>query len=290
LQGPDKGRRFELPDEPVLIGRESRQLPITDNTVSRRHAELLPDGGNWVLKDMGSSNGSYVNGTRVNNRYSLKLGDQIRVGRTLMVFGAQPGVTRTSGGNVALTGVEAGMDSSIMHTLSSNDDSMVLAVPEPAAVAMTNLKILYQLGAALGSSFGIEQVMEVVMDLVFEHVKADRGIIFLFNDKNELVPKVVRTREDTDRNNGKAPRHPPKQPAEDEKIPVTSENDPPPQPEKIHASRTIINHVLSSGEGVLSSNAMADRRFSAGKSVHSLGIRSALCVPIKAAKLSGKKI
>jgi two-component system, NtrC family, sensor kinase len=290
LQGPDKGRRFELPDEPVLIGRESRQLPISDNTVSRRHAELVPDDGNWILKDMGSSNGSYVNGTRVNNRYSLKLGDQIRVGRTLMVFGAQPGVSRTSGGNVALSGVEAGMDSSIMHTVSSADDSMVLAVPEPAAVAMTNLKILYQLGAALGSSFGIDQVMEVVMDLVFEHVKADRGIIFLLSDKGELIPKVVRTREDPDRN-GKGAKGSAKSTRDtsqdDEKIPVASENDQP-QPEKIHASRTIINHVLNSGEGVLSSNAMADRRFSAGKSVHNLGIRSALCVPIKAAKLSGK--
>jgi two-component system, NtrC family, sensor kinase len=280
LQGPDKGRRFELPDAPVLIGRESRQLPITDNTVSRRHAELLPDDGNWILKDMGSSNGSYVNGTRVNNRYSLKLGDQIRVGRTLMVFGAQPGVNRSSGGNVALAGVEVGMDSSIMHTVTSADDSMVLAVPEPAAVAMTNLKILYQLGAALGSSFGIDQVMEVVMDLVFEHVKADRGIIFLVTEKGELIPQVVRTRDDTDRGNGKAN-------PEDDKIAVETESGPKPQ-EKIHASRTIINHVLSSGEGVLSSNAMADRRFSAGKSIHSMGIRSALCVPIKAAKITGK--
>jgi signal transduction histidine kinase len=279
LQGPDKGRRFELPDAPVLIGRDSRQLPITDNTVSRQHAELLPDDGNWILKDMGSSNGSYVNGIRVNNRLPLKLGDQIRVGRTLMVFGAQPGVTRTSGGNVALAGVEAGMDSSIMHTITSADDSMVLAVPEPAAVAMSNLKILYQLGAVLGSRFGVDQVMEVVMDLVFEHVKADRGIVFLIGEKGELIPKVVRTRDNP---------HRPNRPDKDERIPVESEHDPKPQPEKIHASRTIINHVLSSGEGVLSSNAMSDRRFSAGKSVHSLGIRSALCVPIKAAKLSGK--
>ena len=97
LQGPDKGRRFELPDETALIGRESRQLPISDNTVSRRHAELIPAEGTWILRDLGSANGSYVNGTRVENRYILKLGDQIRVGRTLMVFGSQPGMSRSSG-------------------------------------------------------------------------------------------------------------------------------------------------------------------------------------------------
>jgi predicted component of type VI protein secretion system len=200
LQGPDKGRRFELPDKPALVGRESRQLPLSDNTVSRRHAELLPGDEGWTLRDLGSSNGTYINGLRVTNRYTLKLGDQIRVGRTLMVYGSQPGVSRARGGDVSLTGEEEGLDASIMHTVPSNDDSMVLSVPEPAAAAMTNLKVLYQLGAALGSSFDTQQVLEVVMDLVFEHVKADRGIILLVDEKtNEVVPKVVRTREEQEK-------------------------------------------------------------------------------------------
>ncbi|HZL37192.1 MAG TPA: ATP-binding protein [Tepidisphaeraceae bacterium] len=271
LQGPDKGRRFELPDAPALVGRDSRSLPLTDNTVSRRHCELLPENGDWVLRDLGSANGTYVNGARVNNRIPLKVGDQVRAGRTLMVFGAQPGVSRTSGRNVALSGEEAGMDSAIMATVPSSDDSLVLAVPEPAAAAMGNLKIMYQLGAALGSSFNVEQVLEVVMDLIFEHVKADRGIILLTDVKtNELVPHVVRTREDSETKQ------------------VSDTGDSRTGQEKIHASRTIINHVLLTGEGVLSSNAMTDQRFSKGKSVHNLGIRSALCVPIKARKLSDK--
>src|SRR5262249_58721511 len=102
-----------------------------------------------------------------------------------------------SGGNVKLGGEESGMDSAILAAIPSSDDSMVLAVPEPSAAAMSSLKILYQLGAALGSSFKVDQVLEVVMDLVFEHVKADRGIILLIDEKTlELVPKVVRTRDE----------------------------------------------------------------------------------------------
>ncbi len=271
IQGPDKGRRYELPEAPTLLGRDSRQIPLTDNTVSRRHCELHPKDGEWILQDLGSANGTYVNGTRVYQRYELKLGDQIRVGRTLMVFGAQPGIARTAAGNVKLAGEEAGMDSAIMHTLPSNEDSMVLAVPEPAAAAMTNLRLLYQLGATLGSSFEVDHVLEVVMDLVFEHVKADRGIILLVDEKrNELVPKVVRTRE-----NGQG----------DDKSRNANGNG---TGDKIHASRTIINHVVQNGEGVLSSNAMADTRFSKGKSVHDLGIRSAICVPIKARRMDTK--
>jgi signal transduction histidine kinase len=285
LQGPDKGRRFELPDAPALVGRESRQLPLSDNTVSRRHCELVPENGEWVLRDLGSANGTYVNGIRATGMHALKLGDQIRVGRTLMVFGSQPGVSRTSGGNVKLAGEEMGMDSAIMATIDSSDDSMVLAVPEPAAAAMSNLRILYQLGAALGSSFNVDQVLEVVMDLVFEHVKADRGIILLLGEHpDELIPKVVRTRDEDE-----APVTKPGSPGD---TAADSHQAAARKPQlanpRIHASRTIINYVIENGQGVLSSNAMADRRFSKGKSVHSLGIRSALCVPIKARRLDGK--
>lgn len=262
IQGPDKGRRFELPDAPVVLGRDSRQLPITDNTASRRHAELLPAEGQWFLHDLGSSNGTYLNGTRVSNRAPLKLGDQIRIGRSVMVFGAQPGIARSPSGSVTIAGEEAGMDSAIVAAVPSNEDSMVLAVPEPAAVAMTNLKLLYQLNAQLGSSFDVNQVLEVVMDLVFEHVKAERGILLLVDPRTgELSPTIVRTREEE---NG-------------DKKPVN-----------IHASRTILSHVLATSEAVLSTNAMADQRFSKGKSVHDLGIRSAICVPIKSKRLDDK--
>ena len=270
LQGPDKGRRYELPDSPALVGRESRSLPLSDNTVSRRHCELLPRDGIWIVQDLGSSNGTYLNGGRVMSNAPLKVGDQIRVGRTLMVFGAQPGITRTSGGNVRLEGAESGMDSAIMHTVQSSDDSLVLAVPEPAAAAMANLKILYQLAATFGSSFDVDQVCEIIMDLVFEHVKADRGIIMLLDSADELMMKVARTREEHERGN-------------DPSETASSRG-----PDTIHASRTIVTHVLNTGQGVLSSNAMTDKRFSSGKSVHNLGIRSALCVPIKARKLTDK--
>ena len=292
LQGPDKGRRFELPDQPILMGRESRALPLSDQTTSRRHAEMRPEGDDWILRDLGSSNGTYINGQRVEKPIALKMGDQIRVGRSLLVVGIQPGMTRTTPGQVTLMGAEAGMDSSIINTLPSNEDSMVLAVPEPAAMAMSNLKVLYRLSAALGSSFKTTQVLEVVMDLVFEHVKADRGILMLINRDGEIEPKVVRVRDET---TGFKPRTSGSEKKTNDGTLNAVIADPGPrnpepgtrvleEPEKITASRTIIKHVIDSGSGVLSSNAMTDPRFSKGKSVQNMGIRSALCVPIKARK------
>ena len=266
LQGSDKGRRFELPDKAALIGRESRAIPLADQTISRRHAELKPENGrDWVLRDLGSANGTWVNGQRIDRPVTLKMGDQIRVGRSLMTVGIQQ--SRSINKNVRFADADAGMDSSIINTLPSNDDSMILAVPEPAAAAMANLKMLYRLSAALGSSFKTDQVLEVVMDLVFEHVKADRGILMLLDRDGTPEPKVVRVRDEV---------HGEVQAPDAE------------APEHIPASHTIIRHVIGSGSGVLSSNAMSDPRFKSGKSVQNLGIRSALCVPIKARKLENR--
>ena len=60
MQGPDKGRTFYTGDEPVVLGRESEQVPLTDRTVSRHHAEMQPEDGGWVLRDLRSANGTYV--------------------------------------------------------------------------------------------------------------------------------------------------------------------------------------------------------------------------------------
>jgi two-component system, NtrC family, sensor kinase len=273
LQGPDKGRRYELPDVSATLGRESRQIPITDHTVSRRHCQLEPTSGKWILKDLGSSNGTYVNGLKVNGMQELRLGDQIRIGRTLMVFGAQPGMHAAASSQVALAGNDA-MDSSIIHAIPASDDSVVLAVPDPAAAAVANLKLLYQLGASLGSAFDLEHVLEVIMDLIFEHIKADRGIIMLSDDTGQLVPRIARVRDETEHKKKDSPA---------QRAAAAKNGD-----QKIHASQTIIQYVMEKGEGVISSNAMTDQRFSKGKSVHNLGIRSAICAPIRARRLDGK--
>ncbi len=269
LQGPDRGKRFELPDRPALVGRERANVKLDDNTCSRKHAELRPSayGDRWTIRDLGSSNGTWLNGQRVYTQpQELKSGDQVRVGSTLLLFGVAAGVSRESTGSVKLETVESGMDSAIVASLpAANDDSIVLAVPEPAAAAMANLKVLYRLSAALGSQFSTDQVLDVVLDLVFETVRADRAVALLYDENGELEPRVVRRR--------------------DGSVDEPVDSDRPPKVEKIRASRTILNHVVRTGEGVVCSNAMTDRRFKAGSSVQNLGIRSAICCPIKVRRL-----
>ncbi|MFJ1755653.1 FHA domain-containing protein [Kitasatospora sp. NPDC088134] len=77
--------RLRLPEPAVarlLIGRMTgSDLRLGDGTVSRRHAELRFEGGHWVLYDLGSSNGTYVNDRRVAGGTVVRPGDRLRFGR-----------------------------------------------------------------------------------------------------------------------------------------------------------------------------------------------------------------
>ena len=71
----------------VSIGRASDcTIPIKDRYLSRKHAEIIPVGAAWMLKDLGSANGTYLNGSRVERDEPLRTGDRIRLGDTEIVF------------------------------------------------------------------------------------------------------------------------------------------------------------------------------------------------------------
>ncbi|MBC02016.1 MAG: hypothetical protein CMJ34_01755 [Phycisphaerae bacterium] len=87
VEGPDAGTRHPLPDrEPQLIGRSTEAIPLRDDSVSRRHAELTPDDGRWWLRDLDSTNGTLLNGDPVLDRVALSAGDRIQCGDTVLLM------------------------------------------------------------------------------------------------------------------------------------------------------------------------------------------------------------
>jgi len=245
----------------VLIGRGSTQVPLTDPTISRRHAQLQAADAGWLLTDLGSANGTYVNGVRIQKPTRLKHGDQIRVGGTLMVYTGEDSVQQFSGVGIPrdLVTLDAGspaVDSAVVASVPSNEDSIVLAAPE-TAYAVKAWKVMRELADVIGSLLPADQLLVRVMDIMFQEADVDRGVIFVRDEAtDELLPEVVRFR-------GAAQAR-----ASDGKA--------------IMASRTIINHVVESRTGVLCSNVVADKRFQSGKSVQNLGMRSVICAPIVA--------
>ena len=89
IAGPYESTSFDLVDPEIEIGRDSgRDIPLPlDNTVSRTHARIVTEHGTLVICDAGSTNGTYVNGARI-DRHQLTPGDVIQVGSTKFRFDA----------------------------------------------------------------------------------------------------------------------------------------------------------------------------------------------------------
>lgn len=98
--GPNAGARFLLDTERVTAGRHTKaDIFLDDVTVSRKHAEFQQQGGQFVVRDLGSLNGTYVNRTRVDES-ALQVGDEVQIGKFRLTFHPspnRPAGTETSG-------------------------------------------------------------------------------------------------------------------------------------------------------------------------------------------------
>lgn len=257
LQGPDKGQRFRLSDkQSLLIGRASRMTPLTDYSVSRKHAEIRQRGRGWELADLRSANGTYLNEKRLERPTRLKDGDQIRLGGTLFVWdGSEERPIQSGSTTIATGGVDldagGGDEPSIIGSVASSDDSMILATPA-AAEAVRSWRVISALLEAVGAALTPKQLAERVLDVAFDEVPADRGFILLRDEKTgQYETEAVRSPDETS--------------------------------EKMTASRKIVDHVIAKREGVLCSNAMSDERFAGdGDGIKAIGLKSVICAPVMA--------
>ena len=250
---------MKIENDAVMLGRGSEQAPLTDQTVSRRHAELKLENGCWVLRDLNSANGTYINGNRVTEPVRLKHGDQVKLGSTLLMYSSEDSIEQLSGDNIPSDLVTLDADSepvgaSVVVSVPSADDSVVMAAPD-TAYAVKSWKAVRELTDVIGSLLSPEQLLQRVMDIVFEQVTAERGVIFMRDEETkELLPAVVRFRDR--RTRAEAARS------------------------AISMSRNIVDLVVKTREGVLSRNTIKDERFNHGHTVKEIGLRSVICAPI----------
>lgn len=104
LEGVDKGRVYKDLPIPVTIGREEGNgLRLNDERVSRFHAKVQMEDGDIILTDLDSTNGTRVNGTAIQIR-RLRAGDQVSIGRTMLLFGTMEEIAARRATAVPATG------------------------------------------------------------------------------------------------------------------------------------------------------------------------------------------
>jgi adenylate cyclase len=253
--------RFERTLKPHnTLGRHpDNTIQVLDRIVSKEHCHVDDRDGRWVLKDLGSLNGTWVGGERVSER-ELKHGDQIVMGSTTIEFENENELGRPS----SVSGHQAGVPKITLDDGSTDSHirtriGMVAASPNflpEAEVSDTDalrrdyekLRVSLDVMNAIGGEFDVPKLLNKLLDCAFETLKADRGVILAWDQEGELRTQCVRSRiGDT---------------------------------ENVAISKTILAEVVHNKAAVLSSDASVDSRFQGAHSVIMQGIRSTMAVPL----------
>ena len=285
----DQGRisRYPIEKEEVTIGRsEKNDVVLSDSSVSRYHAKISRTKKGYILTDMGSFNGTRVNGKLIQST-RLRHEDQIRIGLIRINFMEIEKPVTSPVDSVVLApdrDLETGRPKIVKSSpedscLADSQDLLISAEPEKdrkdsglfmppkkpgqqtriqealASLERMNkvLFILYEISRQLQSIQDFNELLIKIMDLIFQVIDADYGFVVLTGDKgkDDLAPVVVKYKDDKVKAKG-----------------------------ELKASRTIINRVVRDKVALLTTNAMDDSRLDHAQSVVMQQIRSAMCVPL----------
>jgi transcriptional regulator with GAF, ATPase, and Fis domain len=191
LSGPLRKSEFPVAGF-VSIGRNSSNLiTLEDESVSPSHCRINCDNGRFLLTDMDSDSGTFVNGIPVKQR-ELAPGDQIAIGSSLFLFEVErsPAPARSA---VQLD--EDATGSAQLQKLRKDEllylqpDSLA-ALPQTARLARA-LGTLVKVSTAIGSIRDVESLQWQLLGMIFDVIPAERGAILLVEDTKEEAPSPV---------------------------------------------------------------------------------------------------
>src|SRR3954454_4275151 len=260
---------FELPHgKSLVVGRGgTSDIAIYDPTISRRHAELTVETDGVQVKDLGSSNGTCINGNRV-NAGRLSPNDSVTFGKVLFQLEElTPGARRSGAGLAPAHPVQ---DDTIIRQLmvsgggppgitsrnrSSGFGQLRVAAETAEERQAKKLSLLLDISQKLSGEFDLDKLLRNVVDMMFEVMDVDRVSILLRNEATgELVPSMSRSRLGE---------------LDSQQVP-----------------RSIVEKVIRERVAVVSDNTRTDSRFK-GHSIVTQSVRSAMCSPLMA---SGDRI
>jgi HD-GYP domain-containing protein (c-di-GMP phosphodiesterase class II)/pSer/pThr/pTyr-binding forkhead associated (FHA) protein len=245
LSGPLQGQKHTFRSK-VTIGRRSdNAIRLIDVKVSRTHAMILATEEGFRIKDLKSSNGTFVNGERIDT-FFLKPGDNISIGLTDLRF-SEKEVGHIQGNDpYATIALERRMED-VTHKQTNGRPGVTSAENAPGE----RFQAIMRINRAIGGDFEPKVVLEKVLEEIFLILAPGRGAVMALNEDTDQL-EIVCSR--------------PQAAREDMK--------------DLLISRSILNTVLENSVGILIDDATTDSRFSLSESIALDKIRSALCVPL----------
>lgn len=252
------GQAFPLVGDNIVIGRDDGcGVVIPNNSVSRKHAQLLLRQGQYVLEDLKSRNRTFINNKEVGNPVTLKHDDRIKICDYLFRFqdertagpaplprefgkdGPPPSEEPDTGAEQAVTTVQ--------HTIQRHAAQQFLD-----AQPSERLRALLDISISLSRVLELDALLPQIADTLFGVFRqADRCFILLLDENGRPVPKAVKNRRSSS--------------GED------------------RFSKTIVRKCLESMQSYLSEDASSDANLGAAQSIAEFRIRSVMCVPLAGA-------
>jgi transcriptional regulator with GAF, ATPase, and Fis domain len=238
IAGKLKGAIFAINEETLVIGRETAaNLCIADASVSRRHSKIEKKDEGFVITDLESLNGTFINDVPVKSRI-LEHGDRVRIGDSQFLFLTHDGEATSKSSDVRLDAAHVVSGSTIQIRF---DDAMYLMARD--------LSALMKVSTTINSIRGLDDLLERLLELLFEVVPAQRGAILLTNEGSFETSLVF----GLDRVRGKD--------------------------QAVNVSRTIVQQVLRDGVALLAVDAAAESDL-ATESLIATRAHSVMCVPL----------
>lgn len=252
---PSTGKRFQIPfDKDVIrVGRSSRNdIHLSfDPSLSRFHAEFSHEAEQYFIRDLGSRNGTTLNGEPIGKPMSLRPGDRVSLGETVIFFTSEPEseVVINDAGTPTNT-VVMPLGEIITSPVATFRQTRVRPSGELTTPQGRAFTVLTRAANEMLSHRPLDETLEIIMDMVFEALSPDRGTVMLLEgEPPALRARVVRE--------GRG---------------ATSD--------AIQLSRAITEAVVGGHQSVMTTDAQHDERFSSRESIQIQGVRSALCVPL----------
>ncbi|HYT04043.1 MAG TPA: FHA domain-containing protein, partial [Gemmatimonadales bacterium] len=257
------------PGRTVVVGRAvTSDIPIYDPTISRRHAELSLTDGGVKVKDVGSSNGTFLNGARITEAVAGE-NDVITFGKVAFRVKEvsapvlRPQVVPPPPLSAEFTGAKAAGGTIVRQlpvNVSGGVPAIVTATPSGAShlkvtaksleeLREKKLELLLEISKELSKQQQLDRLLDKIVEFTFQVMNVDRVSILLLEEKTgELVPRISKGR--------------------------TAQSS-----AAKHVPQSIARKVVEDQVAILSDNTAADERFK-GKSILIQSVRSAMCTPL----------
>ncbi len=211
LVSSDGNIQFELrPGMPLVLGRAlNSDLPVLDPTISRRHAEVTADASGVAVRDLGSSNGTFVDGARVGSA-RLAGGDKVVFGKVnfelrelspMLVDDASAEIVRRAAraGTTIIRSIPVpDADQSLERALRASGVHMAIdeqrQTVSPAERDRLKLTLLLEISKALTRTADVDSLMEKMVHFTFRLLDVGYASILLLDDAEQLLPRIARTR------------------------------------------------------------------------------------------------